>query len=168
MIEDITLKNCLEFAIATEELGIKFYTSLANKFSDNKDTSQIFTQLAGDEQVHKNQFTELLRKAPADEGISISPEKREYLKAMSISEFFSHRKGPFQDLGKMQNRDDALAKALDFEKVTLGFYLAVEDVLGSNELLTQVIEMEKAHIVVLIKALLVEESKFRGLQDMWP
>ena len=168
MIEDITLKGCMEFAVATEELGIRFYTRLATKFGDNKDISQIFHQLADDEQVHKRQFTELLREAPADEGVSSSPEKREYLRAMSISEFFSHHHGPFQDVGKIQNRDDALQQALDFEKATLGFYKAVEDVLGAKELLTQVIDVEKSHVAVLMKALLVEGSKFRSLQDRWP
>ena len=87
---------------------------------------------------------------------------------MSLSEFFSHDRGPFQEIEKNQDRTAALQMALDFEKATLGFYKAVEDVLGKNELLSQVIEAEKNHIVALMKALLVEGSKFRGLQDTWP
>ena len=168
MIEDITLKGCMEFAVATEEVGIKFYTRLAARFSNNEEVSQIFTKLAEDEEVHRRQFRELLQKAPADEGISSSPEKREYLRAMSISEFFSHHRGPFQDFEKIQSRDDALQKAFEFEKATLGFYKAVEDVLGANELLAQVIDVERSHVAVLMKALLVEGSKFRSLQDRWP
>ena len=168
MIEDITIKGCMEFAVATEELGVKIYTRLAAKFRDSKDIMELFSRLAQDEEIHRRQFAELLRKAPADEGISSSPEKREYVKAMSISEFFSHHRGPFQDIEKIHDRDDALQRALDFEKATLGFYRAVEDVLGKQELLNQVIEIEKNHVVVLLKALLVEGSKFRGLQDRWP
>ena len=168
MIEDITLKGCLEFAVATEELGIRFYTHLAGKFSNDEDIARIFHQLADDEQVHKRQFTELLRESPEEKGVSDSPEKRAYLRAMSISEFFSHRHGPFQDVEEIQNRDDALQKALDFEKATLGFYKAVEDVLGTHELLTCVIEVERNHVAVLMKALLVEGSRFRSLQDTWP
>ncbi len=168
MIEEVTPKKCMEFAVATEELGSKFYKRLASKFSENKEISQIFARLAEDEQIHKKQFAELLKQAPSDEGVSNSPEKRAYLTAMSISEFFSHSQGPFQDVDKMQNREDALRKALEFEKATLGFYRAVEDVLGANESITQVINAEKGHIIVLIKALLVEGSKFRTLQDRWP
>ena len=168
MIENITLKGCMEFAVATEELGAKVYSRLATMFSDSKDIAQIFTRLAEDEQVHKEQFSELLKKAPADERISRSPEKREYVKAMSVSGFFSQNRSPFQDMEKIRNRDDALQNALDFEKATLGFYKAVEDVLGTNELLTQVIEAERNHIIVLMKALLVEGSEFRSLQDNWP
>jgi rubrerythrin len=168
MIDNLTLKGCMEFAIATEELGTKIYTRLANKFSDKKDVAGLFSRLAEDEKIHKKQFSELLRKAPEDEGVSNSPEKREYLRAMSISEFFSHDRGPFQDLEGIKVREDALEKALDFEKATIGFYKAVEDVLGTSTLLSEVIQTERNHVVVLMKALLVEGSKFRGLQDNWP
>jgi len=168
MIEDLSLKGCLEFAVATEEAGTEFYEKLAAKFGSNKETSEIFSHLAADEQVHKNQFAALLKKAPEEEGSSAAPEKKEYLKAMSVSEFFSSHRGPFKDVDKIQDRNDALQKALDFEKATLGFYKAVEDFHGKRDLLTQVIEAEKAHVVVIMKALLVEGSEFRGLQDRWP
>ena len=168
MIEDMTLKGCMEFAVATEELGARVYTRLAHKFADNKEMADLFSRLAADEQVHKKQFAELCEQAPVEEGISDTPEKREYLKVMSMSEFFSHHRGPFKDVEKIQDREDALQKALDFEKATLGFYEAVEDFHGKKDLLSQVIETEKTHVVVLMKALLVEGSKFRSLQDRWP
>jgi len=167
MIEDMTLKGCMEFAVATEELGAKIYTRLADKFGSNKEISELFSHLAADEKVHKQQFMALLKKAPEEKGVSETPEKREYLKAMSISEFFSHHRGPFKDVETIQDRNDALEKALDFEKATLGFYKAVEDFHGKKDLLTQVIETEKAHVVILMKALIVEGSEFRGLQDRW-
>ena len=168
MIEDMTLKGCMEFAVATEELGARMYARLASKFSEAKDVSEIFSRLAADEQVHKRQFSEFLQKAPDVKGVSETPEKREYLKAMSISEFFSHQHGPFEKVEKVQGRDDALQIAFDFEKATLGFYKAMEDVLGKQDLLSQVMDAERNHVVVLMKALVVEGSKFRGLQDRWP
>lgn len=168
MIEDMTLKGCLEFAVATEELGSRTYTRLAEKFGSNRDIAELFSRLAADEQVHRKQFSALLEKVAEEEGVSGSPEKREYLKAMSVSEFFSHHRGPFKDVEKIQERNDALQKALDFEKATLGFYKAVEDFHGEKDLLTRVIETEKTHVVALMKALLVEGSEFRGLQDRWP
>ena len=168
MIEDITLKGCIDFAIATEELGASIYTQLASKFGNSKEISELFSHLAADEKTHKQQLLALLKKAPEEEGSSETPEKREYLKAMSISEFFSFHRGPFKDVEKIEDRNDALQKALDFEKATLGFYRAVEDLHGKKNLLAQVIEMEKAHVVALMKALLVEGSEFRGLQDRWP
>jgi len=168
MIENITLKGCMKFAVATEELGTKIYARLAAKFADSKDIAQLFSRLSEDEKVHKHQFEELLRKAPADEATNSSPEELDYIRAMSHSEFFSHDRSPFRDMDKVRDRNDALQKALDFEKATLGFYKAVEESLGEYELLAQVIETERSHVVALVKALLVEGSEFRSLQDRWP
>ena len=168
MIEDVTLKGCMEFAVATEELGTRFYTRAAAAFQDNQDVHQIFTQLAKDEEAHRRQFAEFLKRTPPDEGVSSSPEKVGYLRAMSISEFFSNREGPFTDIKKVRDRDEALKTAFEFEKATLAFYKAVEDHLGKMEPLSRVIEAEKGHVDVLMKALLVEGSKFRSLQDRWP
>ena len=168
MIEDVTLKGCLEFAIATEERGAKIYAGLASTFSANQEIAQLFSRLAEDEQVHRQQFSQFLKNAPSEEKIISSPGERDYLKAMSLSDFFSQQSGPLRDIEKIQDRSDALQKVLEFEKATLGFYKAVEDVLGPHEMLSQVIEVEKNHVVVLMKALLVEGSAFRSLQDRWP
>ena len=167
-MEGLTLKRCLEFAVATEELGTKVYTNLAKKFSGTKDISDLFSHLAADEQIHARQFSEYLGKAPAEKGIPEASENHAYLMAMSMSAFFSNREGLFLQVEKVQNRNDALQVAFDFEKATLGFYRAIEDVLGKQEPLGQVIETERNHVVVLMKALLVDGSAFRGLQDMWP
>jgi rubrerythrin len=167
MIENVTVKHCIEFAVATEDIGAKYYARLADKFSSAKEVSDLFKQLGKDEQIHRQQFSELLNALPPETDLSNSPEKTQYVRAMSISEFFSHHHGPFKDIDKIENRDDALEKAFDFEKATLGFYKAVEESLGTNPTLTQVIETEKGHIVSLMKAMLVEGSKFRSLQDVW-
>ena len=92
MIEDITVKNCLEFAIKTEEIGSQLYERLAKKLSHNTDVSKIFKQLGRDELVHKNEV-----------GIVEAPEKREYVKAMSISEFFSPTHGPFANIDEIED-----------------------------------------------------------------
>jgi len=166
MIEDITLKNCLEFAVKTEEIGSEFYTRLAKRFADNKELADTFSRLSKDEQVHKRQFSELLKTVPDDAGSSAAPEKHEYVKAMSISEFFSPKRGPFANIDKIKDRDDALEKAFGLEKATLGFYKAVQDLLGESETLSKVIEAEKGHVVALMKVMFTG-AKFRSLQDQW-
>jgi rubrerythrin len=165
-MEEITLKKCIEFAVATEDNGARFYNIMAGKFDDNQEISDLFKSLSRDEMVHKQQFSELLSQVPEDTGVSNTPEKRDYLRAMSISEFFSHHQGPFKDADKIVNRDDALEKAFNFEKATLGFYQAVQDTLGKNPTLTEVIETEKSHITRLMKAMITGE-KLRSLQDVW-
>ncbi|NQT74285.1 MAG: ferritin-like domain-containing protein [Chloroflexi bacterium] len=167
MIENVSLKQCMDFAVATEDIGAKYYDRLSDKFSDNPEISDLFSQLCKDERIHIQQFSELLNNLPPETDLSNSPEKAQYVRAMSISEFFSHHQGPFQDDKEIENRDDALERAFNFEKATLGFYKAVEESLGPNPTLTKVIETEKGHIVNLMKSMLVEGSKFRSLQDVW-
>jgi rubrerythrin len=166
MLEDVTLKSCIEFAVVTEENGAKFYNRLAKKFADNREIADLFTLLAKDEQVHQKQFAELLKDAPQKEGEVSSPEKSQYVRAMSISEFFSPYQGPFTDVEKIKNRDNALEKAFAFERATLGFYQAVRDVLGKEPVLEKVIEAEKGHVTRLMKVMITGE-KFRSLQDKW-
>jgi len=166
MLEDVSLKSCLEFAVATEEVGAKYYNRLASKFTDDREIAGLFEQLGKDEQVHKDQFSKLLENVKPEEGELSSPEKSQYVRAMSISEFFSRYQGPFVDIEKIDDRDDALEKAFGFEKATLGFYQAVQDVLGENPVLTQVIDIEKSHITRLMK-LMLTGAKFRSLQDTW-
>ena len=168
MIEDLTLKGCIEFAIATEELGSENYARLAEKFSHIPEITQLFSRLSEDEQVHKQQFSKLKAKAPEEPAGGQTPEMNNYLEAMSHSVFFSKYQGPFTDVDAVKDRDDALQKALEFEKATLGFYKAVEEVQGGSEILSQIIKAERNHVVVIMKALLVEGSKFRSLQDTWP
>lgn len=165
-MEEITLKKCIEFAVATEDNGAKFYDMMAGKFADNKEISELFKLLSKDEMVHKKQFTELLSQVPPDAGVSGTPEKREYVRAMSMSEFFSQHHGPFKDVDKIANRDEALEKAFGLEKATLGFYQAVQDMIGSNATLNEVIETEKSHVTRLMKVMITSE-KFRSLQDTW-
>ena len=167
MIEDISLKGCLEFAVATEDLGAKFYSRLAKRFAGNQEVANLFELLGRDEEVHKTQFSNLLKHLPEEVGVSNAPEKSEYVRAMSISEFFSHSQGPFANIDKIKNRDDALEKVFGFEKATLGFFQAARDLIGENSILNQVIEAEKGHITRLMKVIVTGE-KFRSLQDTWP
>jgi rubrerythrin len=64
MLEDISLKGCMEFAIVTEEIGAKFYGRLAKIFAENQEIANLFELLGKDEQVHKQQFSELLKHVP--------------------------------------------------------------------------------------------------------
>jgi rubrerythrin len=167
LIKDITLKGCIEFAVATEDVGAKFYRQLAKQFAGNRELSELFDLLGKDEEEHKRQFSELLRQLPKESAAPGPTGKGEYIRAMSVSEFFSRDRGPFANIDKIGNRDDALDKVFGFEKATLGFYQAVKDMLGSNAILNQVIEAEKSHITRIMKVIITGE-KFRSLQDQWP
>lgn len=166
MIKDLSLKNCVEFAIATEANGAQYYEQLAGNFAGNQELAGVFQQLSKDEVVHKAKFSELLKNLPEEAGSLKSSAAGDYIMAMSVSEFFSRDKGPLAGIDQVKNRDDALEKVFGFEKATLGFYLAVKDAIGQNSTLDQIIEEEKAHITRLMKIMMTGE-KFRSLQDVW-
>lgn len=165
MAEDMTLKKIIEFAVATEELGANFYSRMSHRFSDKAEVSEIFSRLSRDEEVHRKQFSAMLEDLPEQPGITDAPEKREYVKAMSISEFFSDR-GPFKDADKIEDRDDVLEMAFNFEKDTLGFYQAIQDVMLESNTLKEIIEAEKEHVRILMRVMMAG-AKFRSLQDAW-
>jgi rubrerythrin len=166
MLEDITLAKCVEFAIATEESGEKFYQAMADKFSDNREISDLFSRLALDERVHKQQFSKYLKEIPGADPAPLRDESFEYLKAMSISEFFSTGKGPFKDVEKVKDRDEALSHAFEMEKATLGYYNAMKDVIGENDVLDSIIRAEQDHVASIMKVM-ITGGKFRSLQDKY-
>lgn len=166
MIEDMTLKKAVAFAIQTEELGEKLYTRFAKKFASEKEISDIFQQLARDEVVHQEQFTKLLEVVPESEDDKGSYETGDYLKAMAMTDIFSPKRGPFARVDEIDSGRDALLRAFELEKATLGYYNAMRDFLGDNRILKSIIAVEKSHLVSLMKVLLTD-AEFRSMQDSW-
>jgi rubrerythrin len=165
MLEQLTLRKAIEFAVTTEDLGAKFYTRAAAKFEADADLGGIFAQLARDEEAHGRAFRALLDDAPKTHDDELDYERAQYLRAMALSEFFSSR-GPFAKLAQVSDAASALRHAFEFEKAALGFYRALRDVLGPSKPLDAIIEMEKEHLARLLKVL-ATGARFRSLQDEW-
>ena len=165
MTDAMTPRKAIEFAIKTEELGMKFYQQLARKFSDQPELNELFELLAKDEVTHEAQFRRLLEKTPPDEGVSTGPEFQ-YLRAMSLSQFFMGQEGLKKKSKEIEDKGDALGIAFELEKATLHYYTAMREVLGANDTLDSVIEAEKSHLTKVMQYL-VTDAKFRGLADQW-
>ncbi len=164
MIENITAAKCLEFAIKTEEMGAELYQRLAKKFSSDRELSELFEGLGCDEAQHGERFRALgERTLPrfCDQRIPI--EQQNYLRAMSISDVFA-TKELARDVESIRSREDALERALNLEKATLGYYQAVREILGEDEVLDSLIAIEKSHVVKVMQ-LMLTGAKFRGLSD---
>jgi rubrerythrin len=166
MLEDLTVRKAVEFAITVEELGEKNYQRLAKKFSDDKVLVELFEGLAADENTHRIQFTKLLKDAEKVDEDNMDYERKQVLRAMSISEFFSKKHGPFKDAATFETGADALQAAFGLEKALVGFYIAMRDVLGENTVLEEIINAEKQHAVAVMK-LMMSDAKYRSLQDQW-
>lgn len=168
MLEDATVRKAVEFAVKTEEVGNVFYTKMSRKFEEqDKEISDIFAILAKDEVAHRNQFKTLLEKVPEDPNVSNKAEQLALLKIMSRSEFFMGEDGIYRALDKIKTRDDALERAVRLEKDTLSYFQALKDVLGENDVLNAIIQMEKGHLVKLMEYM-ITGAKMRGLGDKYP
>ena len=121
MTDPMTPRQAIEFAVKTEELGTKFYQQLAVKFSGEAELKELFELLAKDEVMHERQFRKLLERTPPDEGVSTGPEFQ-YLRAMSLSQFFMGAEGLKKKCKEIKDKDDALGIAFELEKA----WIAVE------------------------------------------
>ena len=166
MLEELTIRKALEFAAKTEELGNLFYTRLAKKFQD-EEIAEIFSLLAQDELAHQKQFQTLMEKVPEDPDISSKDERMALLKIMSRSEFFMGPDGLYRQIDEIKTRDDALERAVNLEKATLGYFYAMKDVLGEDEVLSAIIKIEKSHLIKLVEYM-ITGAKMRGLGDKFP
>jgi rubrerythrin len=165
MTDVTTPRQAIEFAVKTEELGEKFYKQLANRFSDHPELKELFELLGKDEVMHAAQFRKLLEQTAPDEGVSRGPEF-DYLRAMSLSQFFIGREGLKKKAEEIEGKDDALGLAFELEKATLHYYTAMREVLGENDTINGVIEAEKAHLAKVMQYI-ATDSRFRGLADKW-
>jgi rubrerythrin len=165
MVDMRTARQAIEFAVRTEQLGAKFYKTLAARFSDDAELKQMFELLSRDEVAHEAQFRRLLEKAPADEGVSTGPEF-DYLRAMSLSQFFMGEEGLKKKSKEIEGKTDAMRVVFELEKATLQYYEAMREALGENEVLEGVIQAEKAHLMKAMQYM-ITDAKFKGLSDVW-
>ncbi len=164
MSEELTLRKAIQLAITTEQMGADFYKRMERNFGDQQILKEIFGQLMKDEIAHEAQFKAILKNTPEDEIEKQQYELYQFLRATAISEYF--RADYFTKMKEITKADEALGKALAFEKATLLFYQAVKDILGDNDSLDAIIKAERSHVLALMKVI-ISDAKFRGLGDKW-
>jgi rubrerythrin len=164
MMEELTMKKAVELAITTEQLGAAFYSRMEKKFHDQKELEDVFCQLSKDEKTHEAQFKKILEKVPENPNEKEQWEEYQFMRATAISEFF--RRDAFKDTDKIDNRDEALGRALAFEKSTLQYYKAMQDILGEEPMLEEIINAERKHVLAIMKVI-VTDAKFRGTEYNW-
>jgi rubrerythrin len=163
VIEDLTLRKAVQFAVKTEELGAAFYRRLATHFASDKEVNQVFALFAKDEDTHLAQFKALLDTVPAGED-ALQYEQEQYLRAMATAEIFSGDSGLFKNVDAIGSVADAMEKALHLEKATVTYYIAMRDVLPESKVLDTIIASEKHHVVQVMRYL-ITGAKMRGLSD---
>lgn len=154
-----TLKNAIETAIKAEELGINFYSKLSKRFIDNKEIHNVFDLLAKDEVEHKKQFMNLLDSV-ADQTFEISENDIMFLNVCDISKYFPN----METISEEISATEVLKQSFNFEKDSVLYYTGIKDVIGSNQVIDEIINREKTHMVKLMRYLL-DNNKFRGIED---
>jgi rubrerythrin len=81
IVDDLSLRDGIELAVTTEKLGAEFYKTLAKRFQENAEISELFSMLAKDEEAHEAEFKTLLDKVPAGGKKPKSDQEHQLLKA---------------------------------------------------------------------------------------
>ena len=166
MSKNITIRQCVEFAINTEAEMADYYDQLAQQCKEDDALCKLFKTLSKDEEYHQKQFQALLEQADqSDEGLK--PEDNDFLLAMSLSKTFSRLYGRTEVYYDKDSRDQVLFDVFEFEKATLSFYIALNDIMGNNKLLREIIDIEKTHVVAAMK-MIVTDTEYTSMGDKWP
>jgi rubrerythrin len=154
-----SLQQAIETAIHAEELGIKFYSEMAKKFSAQENLKKVFEILALDEVEHKKQFQGLLPES-SNFGKTLSEDDILYFKGCDISKFFPK----MEEISENLTSDEVLKYAFEFEKESVLFYSGIKDLMGVHDKLDIIIAKEKGHMTKLMKYMMTE-GQFRGTED---
>ena len=148
MTINYTAKDVLEMAIQAKTRGVDMYMALARN-SENYHVSQLFTQLAKDEQRHKleiRKWMELLKDEKRTE--AYPGERALFLKALVDENTFSCDRSTKKALETTISEEDALRAGIDFEKDFMLFmhdfrrHVAPED----TDVIDELIDEEVKHI----------------------
>jgi len=144
------ISEIIEMAIRTEKLGYQFYTSIAEKFKKDTELVDLFTKLASKEKVHEKTFTELqaLVSKSGPEAVEWE-EVSNYMRAFVESQFFLGRGKSLPSLVRIKTSKDAVKFALGFEKETLLYFMELRKIVKEKEIVDEVINEEKSHIMWL-------------------
>lgn len=145
-----SITEIMEMAVQTERLGYQFYASMAERFKGDGGLVKLFKTLADKEKVHEKTFSELKDLVAKHGPEPVQWEDvTDYLRAFVESEFFLGRAKALPSMERVKTVTDAVNFALGFEKETLLYYLGLRPVVREKEILDEVLNEEKSHIVWL-------------------
>ncbi|HXY55287.1 MAG TPA: ferritin family protein [Nitrospirota bacterium] len=145
-----SIDEILEMAIQTEKLGYQFYTGMSEKFNKDDGLVRLFTTLAAKEKVHERTFTNL-KDIVAKHGTEPVQweEVTTYMRAFVESEFFLGKGKSLPSMDHLKTVQDVVKFALGFEKETLLYFMELRTVVREKNVVDEVINEEKSHIVWL-------------------
>ena len=149
-MEKFSIREIIEQAVQTEKLGYEFYTMMSEKFREEDGLCKLFADLATKEQRHEKAFRELL-EIIKDEEIENMEETADYLRAIVESEFFLGKSKSLPAMQFIKTAEDAVDFAIGFEKETLLYFHGLKKAVKEKEVVEEIINEERSHIMWLIK-----------------
>ncbi len=144
------INEVMEMAVRTEQLGYQFYTSIAEKFAKDESLVSLFTKLASKEKVHEKTFSELKNMVAKSGPEPVEWEEvSNYMRAFVESEFFLGKGKSLPSMDNITTVKDAVKFALGFEKETLLYFMELRKIVKEKEVMDEVINEEKSHIMWL-------------------
>lgn len=145
-----SIDEILEMAVQTEKLGYQFYTGMADKFKYDQGLVKLFTTLASKEKVHEKTFGELKSMVAKKGAEPVEWEEvTNYMRAFVESEFFLGGSKSLPAMNHLKTVPDAVNFALGFEKETLLYFWELRSLVKEKEMVDEVINEEKSHIMWL-------------------
>jgi rubrerythrin len=150
----LNVDETLKIAEQIERNGIAFYERAAERFHGEE--KRTLLSLANMERNHERAFAGMRRElADADERLkAFDPEgeSQRYLAALADGQIFDLKADPVALLGGEQSVQDILELAIDLEKDSVVFYVAIKDAvpegLGKPKV-EKIIKEEMDHIILL-------------------
>lgn len=149
-MEKYSVREVVEQAVRTEKLGYDYYTSMMQRFADNKPLQEFFGGLAKMEKEHEKVFLSLEETIQDDEPADWE-EVALYLRAIVESEFFLGKNKSLPALEQVRTIRDAVRFAIGFEKETLLYFYALQEVVKEKDIVGKIIAEEKSHVIALGK-----------------
>jgi rubrerythrin len=147
-MEHYSMNEVIEQAVQTERLGFEFYTGMAERFEKDEKFREFFETLAVKEQEHERTFAGLKERI-GDQPLEGWEEASKYMRAIVESEFFLGKDKTLPSLEHLETIEDAIRFAIGFERETLLYFHALKDIVKEKELINEIINEEKVHIVWL-------------------
>ncbi|MEZ4220155.1 MAG: ferritin family protein [Polyangiaceae bacterium] len=147
-------REVLQFAVAIEQNGEKFYREAGPRLEDAR-ARELFLRLAREEVGHEQLFSRLLAKMEDLElDVRHSDDYLAYLRAYVDNVAFRHEAAR-AELEKVMDRESAIRFAMQREQDSVQFYTELRELVPEAErgAIDEIIAEERSHFLSLSKLL---------------
>lgn len=150
----------IHFAMQIEERGFKFFQAMAARAED-PEVKKVFEQLSDEEEKHYNVFDKMLQEVNTyDPPEYYMDEYEAYVWSLAKNHVMTGKASPEDYAVEVKTPVDAVNLAINFEKDTILFFIALKKVVfkEGQATLDLLIDQENLHV----KSLLELKKKLTG------